>query len=175
MAIAVFPAVLIASVLFICFIVWFFIRNHKQRESKELRKQFRHLGSCYQLVFSSEELLNKCMIGLDGQHRKLLYLKQVGSNKFQWHVISLDEVQNCVVKKTYRSIDAEELKRRSIAHYLEKVVLQFNFKSRTGSVDVPFYIYMSDSVRLVHERENKARDWEAILSKMLKSPEKKII
>lgn len=137
----------------------------------KLLNYFRQIGVKHQLNFSSQEILLNCILGLDGIHRKVLIVAQE-QDYYTSSIIDLDQVKNCTVKKLYGSIKVGQLRKRRLEEYLQKIVLHFELK-KGQPVEVEFYHHVNNHVYQVLELEQKAKYWEAILSKM-QSPEKNI-
>jgi hypothetical protein len=167
-------AVLIAVTLFIGLLIVLLKGKHMRNLSTELLSLFSKMGTEYNISFSSQEILNDCIIGLDGINRKLLVLKTNSSSYYDWFIIDLDEVQNCALQKTYKSIKAGELKKRSMEEYLEKINLRIDFQDHKSSVEICFYDQTYNKGYKVAELDRKAKNWEIMLSKMLKNKLKKI-
>ena len=158
--------ILIGIIIAICLLIYFIDKKEKRKHMKQFLKEFSELGSNYKLSFSSQTIQRESVIGLDGIHRKVLILNIIKS-PVEHHLIDLDEVKSCTVKKTYGSINKGGLKDRKLEQYLEKVSLCFEFKTSKGAIAVSFYSSLEDYVHQAPELEQKAKDWEVILSKML--------
>jgi hypothetical protein len=160
-------AVLLVSGIIITSLIFSFMSNHEIK--KKLHKMlitFSELGTQYNLSFTSQELLKQRVIGLDGLNRKLLILWEE-AGKYDWMIIDLYEVQSCSVKMKYNRINAGDLNKHPLQDYLESIELEFVFKSGKENALLPFYVSGVNSVFEIGELEEKAKGWEAILSKML--------
>ncbi len=138
----------------------------------QLLNHFSELGSEYKLNFSSQAILKDCVIGLDGVHRKLLILSS--DNPFNYELIDLNDVKYCSVKKIYGTINVGALKDKKLDQYLQKIILCFEFKTQRQPIEVAFYGHIDNHIYQAAELEQKAKDWESFLSKMLGSTVKKI-
>jgi hypothetical protein len=136
----------------------------------KLLKHFSLLGAQNGLSFSAQEILNNCVLGLDGVHRKILVVTRE-DDYYGSFIINLNEVRNCTVKKIYGTIRANDLKDHKLEQYLEKIVLHFDLHERP-SVEIVFYKNFENHIYETQELEQKAKHWEAILSKM-RTPLKK--
>ena len=167
-------SVIVAAIL-LCFIaiaILFFVWIEKRKNQKQMNQfltRFRELGSLHNLSFSSQEILQHAALGLDGVHRMLLILIGSSESTASNHLINLRKVKTCFVKKQYGTISAG-LKDDTLEQYLEKLSLCFEIKNGESPVEVVFYDHSSGDLYQIHEIEKKAKHWEAILSKMLKSP-----
>ena len=65
-------AILVGSVVAICFLLISIHNKHKREAMNNLLKHFSQLGTENNLSFSSQEMLNNCVLGLDGINRKIL-------------------------------------------------------------------------------------------------------
>jgi len=140
----------------------------------QLLKRFRATGEKNNLSFSSQELLTDSILGLDGVGRKILILNKNQNGELEDVVINLDEIKNCSVRKIYGSIRVGELKKRKLNEYLDRIVLHFEFANNKPPVEICFYKHVDHSIYNLSELEQKARHWELIINKMLKSKSEKI-
>jgi hypothetical protein len=168
--------IIVAAIILgaIAAIFFFLIRiNNKQnREAmKKLLNYFSQSGTASGLVFSSQEVLKECVFGIDGTHRKVLVVNRE-HGQLSSFIIDLRQVKNCSVKKIYGTIQAGDLNSNKLDHFLEKIILQFE-SDHAGAAEISFYRHSSNHVFDTLEMEKKAKEWQAILSKMI-SPLKKI-
>jgi hypothetical protein len=157
-------AIIIGSVIGICLLLISIHNKHNREAMNKLLKNFSQLGTENDLSFSSQEVLKNCVLGLDGVQRKILVVQReygfVGS-----FIIDLREVKNCTVKKIYGTINVGDLKKKKLEQYLEKIVLHFDLNSNS-SVEIVFYKHFENHLLEALELEQKAKNWDAILSKM---------
>jgi hypothetical protein len=146
-------------------------QKQKRKHMNHLLNRFSKLVSGYDLHISGQAILKTCLVGLDGVNRKLI-VQQNSNGRYQ--VIDLDEVSSCSVKKHYGSIYSGVLRHHQLDQYLEKISLCFDFKTGNEPVEIPFYQLGSDPVNQVPELEQKAKDLEVVLTKMLSKPLKRI-
>jgi hypothetical protein len=166
-------AVLLVSGIIIISLIFSFMSNQEiKKRMHNMLVTFSELGTQYNLSFTSQELLKQRVIGLDGLNRKLLVLWEDGG-RYDWLVIDLHDVQNCAVKMKYSRINAGDLNKHPLQDYLESIELEFVFKSGKESTLLPFYTSGINTVFEIGELEEKAKGWEAILSKMLEREEKR--
>ena len=157
-------AILVGSVAAICILLVSIHNKHKREAMNKLLKHFSQSGTENNLGFSSQEILNHCVFGLDGVNRKILVVTRE-DDYYGSFIIDLNEVKNCKVKKTYGAIKADDLKDHKLEQYLEKIVLQFELHGKP-SVEIVFYKNFDNHIYETQELEQKAKHWEAILSKM---------
>jgi hypothetical protein len=156
--------ILVGSVAAICLLLIRIHNKHKREAMNNLLKHFSQLGTENNLNFSSQEVLNNCILGLDGINRKILVAtKEDGF--YSSFIIDLNDVKSCTVKKIYGTIRVGDLRNHRLDQYLEKMVLHFEL-NRKPSVEIVFYKNHDNHIFETQELEQKARHWEAILSKM---------
>jgi hypothetical protein len=158
-------AIVIGSVVSICLLLISIHNKHNREAMNQLLKYFSQLGTENDLNFSSQEILKNCILGLDGVQRKILVVQRE-DGFFGSFIIDLREVKNCTVKKIYRTINVGDIKNRKLEQNLEKIVLHFDLK-KNSSVEVVFYKHFENHLLEALELEQKAKNWDAILSKML--------
>jgi hypothetical protein len=173
MSTLIVAAIIVGFILAICLLLRFIDRKQNKDRKKELLNHFVQSGTNNGLKLSSQEILNSGIIGLDGIQRKLLILN--GHNgEFNSQVIDLDEVKTCSVKKHYTTITMGNPKNSKPEQHLEAVVLHFCFYESKLPIEIPFYSHIHDPIYQLSERDQRARYWEMILTKMLKPRAKKI-
>jgi hypothetical protein len=160
-------ALLLVSGIIVISLIFSFMSN--QESKKRMHKMlftFSELGTQYNLSFTSQEVLKQRIIGLDGLNRKLLLLAEE-NGKYDWDIIDLNEVKSCTVKMTYSRINAGDLDSKKLADYMENIALEFEFKTGRQNVSLPFYTAALNHIFEMGELEEKAKGWEAMLSKLL--------
>jgi hypothetical protein len=143
--------------------------------SEKLRKLLNQLEIEYHIAYSGQEILKECAMGLDGKNRKLLVVQKQNLSYYEWNLIDLDEVLNCTLKTTYKSIMAGELKKKTIEECLETIKLRFEFWDNRAPVEITFYDHKDHKGVKVSELNRKARNWQILLSKMLKNRLQQIV
>lgn len=165
-------AILVGVIAAICLLLVSIDKKQKRNAMNELLRAFHQKGAEYKLSFSSQEILKDTILGLDGMHRKLLVLERAIDKTFSSCVIDLNGVQTCSVKKEYGTINSGELNVKNPEQYLKTISLHFVLYNKPA-VEIVFYNFIREHVHEIAERENKAKHWETILSKLL-VPVKKI-
>jgi len=127
---------------------------------------FKKLAKRCKVCFSKQDILGSKFIGLDILKRKLLYIEQNHENP-TCIVIDVSQVEKCILKKQYDSIDAGGLKKRKLHDYLATVFLQLSFTHHSKLVHLPFFERNKDKNLNVEEVEEKAKEWEIAVSKLL--------
>jgi hypothetical protein len=157
-------AIIIGSVAGICLLLISIHNKHNREAMNQLLKYFSQAGTENELSFSSQEILKNSVFGLDGVQRKILVVTRE-DDFFGSFIIDLREVINCSVKKIYGTINVGDLKKARLEQYLEKIVLHFDMNNNS-SVEIVFYKHFNNHLLEAIELEQKAKHWDAILSKM---------
>lgn len=119
----------------------------------------------FNLSFSSHEMLNKKIFGVDGIKRKILVLEENnGSNSS--YIIELDTVKSISMKTVYDSIKPDELRKRRLDEFLKTIHLQFEFKDGRDAIALPFFENKKNSIEDLPVIERKTKNWKMMLSKM---------
>ena len=137
----------------------------KARESSML-SFFKKVALVHNFSFTGQEVMRDTVIGLDGPKRKVLIVEEKKKN-FDSHIIDLDEVASCKVKKVYAAIDINGYKQNRPEEYLRSIALEFEFRTNRGPVVAFFYRPETNSLYEIKELETRVRNWETMLSKML--------
>jgi hypothetical protein len=164
-------AIIIGSVAAICLVLISIHKKHKREAMNNMLKHFSRLAAENNLNFSSQEILRNSILALDGIHRKIVVVSK-NDDVYTSLLINLNEVKDCTVKKIYGNIKVGDLKSHKLEQHLEKIVLHFELMHKSP-VEIVFYKNIHNHIYETQELEQKARHWEAILSKM-KSPLKNI-
>ena len=123
MSTIIVAAILILVIIFISLFLVSINNKHRQKTTTELLTHFSKLGTENNLSFSSQEILENSIIGLDGIQRKLLILKKIDEDKYDSLLLDLNEVKSCSKKKIYRSVNIGTKKRKSLKTTLIKLYL----------------------------------------------------
>ncbi|HEY6975563.1 MAG TPA: hypothetical protein VH396_04700 [Chitinophagaceae bacterium] len=150
------------------------MNQHKLKKREEqMLIVFSRLGSLYYLSFTGQEILRDKILGLDGPRRKILII-QDHDHRYEFKLIDLCEVTDCKLKKTYGAMNGGELNKNELGKYLNKIALEFYLKNESQPIALEFYNGVTDSLYEMAELENRAKRWEAMLSKMLPYQQPKI-
>jgi hypothetical protein len=158
--------IIIGSVAAITLVLISINNKHQKRKREKLLHRFSQTGTENNMAFTSQEILQDAIIGLDGLNKKLLILES-NENDITWTVINLEEVKACNVKKLYQTTNRGTLKKPELEDHLERIVLQFELKDENRKIEIPFFSFGKNHVFQLAELEQKARYWEASLSKLL--------
>jgi hypothetical protein len=133
---------------------------------KKLLRYLSEQASRNRFRISGQELLKNSIIAIDGPNRKLMIVSSQ-KNSLDTSVINLDELEQCKVQKLYGAIKVGELRKHTLEHYLEKIVLHLKMKNGEHTEAVFFSRYHNHFSE-GKELEQKAKYWEIFLSKMQK-------
>ena len=118
------------------------------------------------LNFSSEEEVGDNIIGLDLLKRKLLYAKKAPDTS-SCLIIDLNNLEKCIIKKEYNSIDAGELNTKKLHHFLKSIFLNLVFKNGSRTVSLPLFDAQKEQQGNLEQLETQAKKWQKIVSKIL--------
>ncbi len=123
------------------------------------------LGSVFNLSFSSHEMLDEKIFGVDGIKRKILVVEEKnGSNSS--YIIELDKVKSISVKTVYDSIKRNDLTDKRLNEFLKTMHLQFEFTDGRDAVALPFFENKKNNIEELPVLERKTKNWKMIFSKM---------
>jgi len=168
-------AVIVISIITgICLILVSINNKQRKKTGTELLNHFSKLATENNLSFSSQEILENCIIGLDGVQRKLLILKKIDKDGYDSILLDLNEVKTCSQKKIYTRINIGTSKKEKFENHLDKIVLEFDFIDNRQPVQILFYEPITNHLFAMSELEHKAKKWETILSQIVHTGLKKI-
>jgi len=128
---------------------------------------FKKVAFVHDLSFTGQEILHDMVLGLDGPKRKLLLVVENNKN-YDSHIIDLAEVISCKIKKIYTAININDYKRNRPEEHLQSIALEFTFRTDRSPVAAYFYRNVNNSIYELKELESRVRNWETMLSKMLR-------
>lgn len=141
------------------------MKNKNLKFNKVKYSLLSKLGSLFNLTFSSHELLDGKIFGVDGIKRKILVVEE---NKWSHssYIIDLDEVKAISMKTVYNSIKPNELRIRRLEEFLKTIHLQFEFKDGRDAIALPFFEHKRNNIADLPVLERKTKGWKMIFSKM---------
>ncbi len=142
-------------------------RREKRKRTIELLDQFKRIGIAKYLSFSSQEILENSVIGLDGIKRKLLVVRKSEDGRFNFLLIDLNQLKNCSMQKFYRIINMGTTKKEEYEKHIDKIVLHIELFNGAPA-DLVCFELIRDPVTRMHELEEKAAKWERMLSKLIR-------
>lgn len=136
----------------------------KSKKENLLRKLCQE-NAANNLIFCSQEILQKKVMGVDGIHRKIMILEKI-KNAYQCSTISLDEVRNCHLVTHSGSLKRGNNKR---LYYNQATTLElrFEFNNHSQPTSIIFCNGLINSGRELAFVKAKAEYWCVMFSKML--------
>jgi uncharacterized protein YpmB len=174
MSTIIIAVILILIIISICLILVSINNKHRQKTTTELFTRSGKLGTENNLSFSKQEILENCLIGLDEIQRKLLIVKKIDEDKYDSLLLDLNEVKSCSKEKIYKKINIGTAKKEKFENHIEKIALAVDFIDNRQPVQISFFEPMSDHLLKMAELDQKAKDWETILNKIVNTRLKKI-
>jgi len=174
MSTLIVAAILISVITGICLVLVSMNNKHRKKTASGLLNHFSKLGTENKLSFSSQEILENCIIGLDGIQRKLLILKKIDKDEYDSILLDLNEVKRCSKKNIYSRVNIGTNKKERFENHLDKIVLEFDFIDNRQPVQILFFEPITNHVFAMSELEQKAKKWETILSQIANTGLKKI-
>lgn len=120
-------------------------------------------------IFSDVTIRDKlgaAVIALDAQKKQLLFQTK-DSHNAHCLVIDLDSLNGCSVTKEYDNIKAGDLKANKLHKFLKRIFL--NLRSLNGPVSLSVYNAQNDLHADVKLLESKAKKWQNIVARFLKT------
>lgn len=174
MSTIIVAAIIISVIVSICLILVSIDNKQRKKTSTELLNHFSRLGSENNLSFSSQEILERCIMGLDGIQKKLLILKKFDKHGYDSILLDLNEVKNCSKKKIYKKVNIGTSKKERFENHLDKIILELGFINSRPPVQILFYEPVTNDIFAMPELEQKAQKWETILSQITNTGLRKI-
>lgn len=159
-------AIMAGVIIVICLWLMRIEEKQKRKVMNRILSRVNTLESKYNLGFSSQEILKHCVLAMDGVRRKILVINSDENAAPSFTLIDLNEVKCCSVKKQYGTIQGGALKKRPLEQYLQSMVLHFELENNKPPIDVLLYDYRRNHISEIRELEEKAKRWEAVISKM---------
>ena len=174
MSAIIIAAIIISIVTCICLILVQLDKKQMRKAASELLNHFSKLGTENNLSFTSQEILEKCIIGLDGIQKKLLILKKIEKDTYDSILLDLNEVKSCSKNTIYKRLNIGTTKKERFENHIDKIVLDFDFIDNRQPVQILFFENIMNNIFAMSELEQKAKKWETILSQITNRGLKKI-
>jgi hypothetical protein len=113
-----------------------------------------------------KDKLGANVIALNAEKKQLLFQTQ-DSHNARCVVIDLNSLNGCSVTKEYDNIKAGDLRTNKLHKFLKKILL--NLRSLNGPVSLPVYNAQNDLHADVKLLESKAKKWQGIVARFLKT------
>jgi hypothetical protein len=164
-------AIVILSTIGLTLLFIFINKRNNSKRNKALIHFFNQAGTDYGLAFSSQEVLKNKIIGLDGLHQTLSVYDFLHSHDIIH--IPLSAVNSCMLKKKYETIQFGNESANDTEQQLRSINLEFTFNNNRDPVSVSFYDSSINTIYEMAELEEKTKNWETILCKIIGKDAKK--
>lgn len=174
MSTAIVAIIIISVLVFIVALLVVLNNRDRKKVTLELLERFSRLAMQHNLSFSSQEILENAIIGVDGIQRKVLFISRSGSEKYESILVDLHDVKSCSVRNVYRSVNVATGKEKKLEQLLDRIVIEFEKKYGGEPVQITFFQQMVNHFSLMKELEQKAKNWQSMLSKLISNDMVKI-
>lgn len=118
------------------------------------------------LFFSNQDDLLNNIIAIDSNKKELVYLNTTRQPS-SCTIINLQQLSECSVTKHYNSINAGDLKKSKLQHFIKSIFLTLLFKDGSIAVKLPLYKIQNGITYDINKIELKAKKWHAIICSLL--------
>lgn len=133
----------------------------------ELNALLTKLAEDHNLNIFNSDVMKHLALGFDREQNKILVVQQPQASTTVWFTIDIDHVKTHFIKKSYKKINANDLKRGILEECLEKITLFIECSNSKHPVELVFYNNTDHNIFEVTEMEQIAKDWEIIISRSL--------
>ena len=158
--------ILVATVTILCLALVSINNRQRKKNANDLVRRFYKLGKERNLKFSKMEILGNFVIGLDDIYNKIMVLTK-SENKYDSNVIDLFDVKNCSKRNIYKRINLGTAKRDEFDSYVDEIFLVFDFHDKAEQVNLCFYESGRNTLLEMSALEQKAKDWETIITRAI--------
>jgi len=159
--------ILVSVIALIVFILVAINSRERKKSTLELLSQFSGVATQKNLTFTSQEILETVLMGLDGIQRKLLIISRLGADKHDTLLIDLKEVKTCTKKQLYNRISVGNYSKARFENQIQKIVLEFEYTDGRVPSQITFFEPTTSHMLDMSELDQKAKKWEGIISKLL--------
>ena len=103
-----------------------------------------------------------------------MILKKNDEDKYNSLILDLNHVKSCSKKKIYRSVNVGTGKKEKFENQIHKIVLAFDFIDNRPPIHISFFDPVTNHIFAMQELEQRANNWEIILTKLVNADLKKI-
>lgn len=164
--------VLVTIVTILCLALVSINNRQRKKNDSDLVSRFYKLGREKNLIFTQMDVLGYFIIGLDDVYNKIMVLTK-SENKYDSLVIDLDKVKSCSKRNIYKRINIGTAKRDEFESYVDEIFLVFDFQEKAEQVNLCFYDSGRNSLLEMSVLEQKAKDWEMMITKTINEVHKK--
>jgi hypothetical protein len=164
--------ILVTIVTIICLALVSVNNRQRKKNANDLVSRFYKLGKEKNLIFNQMDVLGYFIIGLDDVYNKIMVLTK-SENKYDSVVIDLNEVKSCSKRNIYKRINIGTAKRDEFESYVDEIFLVFDFQEKANQINLCFYDSGKNSLLEMSVLEQKARDWDARITRTVQELQKK--
>lgn len=141
------------------------IMNNQQTKKKNaaLLQQFNSACHEHGINCTGQELLKNGLLGLDAPRQKLL-VATIDQQALNIQCVDFNRLKSCSCKRNHAQAAGNNKEQ-----WLQAVALVFYFKDGAEPCSFNFYDHTIHHIYELSELEQKARDWEMLISKMIRS------
>lgn len=140
------------------------------KKAKRLRKKaylkLAKLAARLNITFSKCISIGSKIFGLDEKNKKLLISDQKGTQTEQ-HIIELQNVKSVSLNKSYGSIPAGELRKKSVDEFIKQIRFQFEHFNNGQHTILSFYDREKDQSVDLTNLDSNSKNLHKILSKII--------
>lgn len=166
-------AIMVALIIIITLVLVIINNKDKRKSTLELFHRFKSITKATDLTYSSQEILDNLAIGIDGVQRKILAINRNEIGLYDPIIVDLNQVKSCSKRKFYRSINTGTSRKKRIEQQIDKIVLEFTLRNGQ-QLEIPFFEMLRDHIPKMRELEQKAADWEVLISNFMNAEVKRI-
>jgi hypothetical protein len=159
---------IVLSIFSIAFLLFIISKRQAKKRMDQLLHRFSVLGTENDLAFSSQEIFDNKVIGVDGMKRKILVLEKLQHNNPDWYFIDLSEVKSCRVKRKYDPLSKGPAMQINGHPEVRSISLEFVHRDSGPTIVLPLYHHLANSDNELKVLDAKAKDWQTMLTKLLK-------
>jgi hypothetical protein len=164
----VFSAVLIMALAISVTLFAILINNiYTQKRSDRLLSAFNDAAREFNFSLSKMERIGSRVIALDDDKNRILFVGRE-KKKYDGYLVDLAEIENFSVEKKYELSGAAYIKHLGADAFVDRVVLQLNYKNGARPLSLPFYEKGRDPIYEIGQRTEQAEEWLSLLSRRLR-------
>lgn len=118
------------------------------------------------ISFSKYIAIGGKIFGLDEKNKKLLISDEHGTQTGQ-QIIELDKVKSVSLKKSYDSIPAGELRKKSVEDFINQIRLQFEHFNNGQQTILSFYDREKDHLVDLKTLDSNSKNLHRIISRLI--------
>ncbi len=151
----------ISCIVVVCLLLIIHDRNRRLRHEKLLLKAFSERASQRGMIFTSLEIVEKCVLGLDGTQRQLL-IWDSSVNALEEVLIDLSTVRRCMARHHFNRCYEKLLVDMEAS---DSCSLVFEFFD--GTIKEIRFGIVEDDISQLRDISIKASKWALLLSQLL--------